>query len=117
MSHALNSLIRLFRLLFNAIFAVINMALEQLKIAILLLWDEIIILLFHFDEWVNFAFGPILKRMMHAEFGNEGETLSYVFGKYSHQCVWCYRICRVLHFLDKNHCENTVINEERERKP
>ena len=65
------------------------------------------------DQGFNTVFGPLLNILFKpARFGNPDETLSSVFGKYSDQCVWCNRICRVLHWIDKDHCKKSIEEDE-----
>ena len=61
------------------------------------------------DQGVNVVFAPVLNVVFKpAKFGDPDETLSSVFGKYSSQCAWCSRICKLLNLVDKNHCENSI---------
>lgn len=65
------------------------------------------------DQGVNVLFAPLLNVVFRIDgFGYPDETLSSVFGKYSGQCVWCYRVCKLLHWIDKDHCEKSIENDE-----
>ena len=68
------------------------------------------------DQGVNVIFAPVLSLIFKpAKFGNPDETLSSVFGKYSDQCIWCFRICRLLHWIDKDHCSKSIELDEGEK--
>lgn len=61
------------------------------------------------DQGVNVVFAPVLNVVFKpAKFGDPDETLSSVFGKYSNQCIWCSRICKLLNLVDKNHCKDSI---------
>ena len=65
------------------------------------------------DQGVNVLLAPLLNIIFKpAKFGDPDETLSSVFGKYSGQCVWCHRICKALHWIDKDHCKKSIENDE-----
>ncbi len=66
------------------------------------------------DQGVNVLAGPLLNALLRpkARFGATDETLSSVFGKNREECKVCYWICRVLHLLDKNHCEKSIELDE-----
>ena len=65
------------------------------------------------DQGVNVLLAPLLNLIFRIDgFGDPDETLSSVFGKYSGQCVMCYRICKILHWIDKGHCEKSIEIDE-----
>lgn len=72
-------------------------------------------LLVWFDNGVNVALGPLLNVLLRTNrFGFNDETLSSVFGKEVRggQCKFCFYVCRVLYFLDKNHCKKSIEDDE-----
>ena len=69
------------------------------------------------DQSANVIFAPILNLFVQgsgAKFGDEDETLSSVFGKNvrSGTCRLCTIMCRLLHWLDKGHCEKSIETDE-----
>lgn len=69
------------------------------------------------DQLANTLFCPLLNKMVApggARFGFPDETLSSVFAKNVrlNKCKICVMICKVLHFFDKGHCENSIELDE-----
>lgn len=46
--------------------------------------------------------------------GDPDETMSSRMGKRiaSGNCWGCYRVCRILHFIDKDHCRKSIEEDE-----
>lgn len=68
------------------------------------------------DQGLNVIFAPLLNALLRPElhFGSPDETLSSVFGKNVrvNRCRVCRWICMLLHVFDKNHCENSIEDDE-----
>lgn len=65
------------------------------------------------DQGINVILAPLLNIIFKpGKFGNPDETLSSVFGKNQDRCKLCSIICRLLHMIDKNHCEKSVEYDE-----
>lgn len=72
------------------------------------------------DQGANVLFSPLLNWILHhqtagnppAWFGYEDETLSSVFGKNREVCKACYVVCRLLHWVDKDHCKKSIEADE-----
>lgn len=67
-----------------------------------------------FNQCCNVVFGPLLNlilRPKQARFGDPDETLSSVLGKgvANGDCRLCRPVCRVLNWIDPNHCQ---LNQE-----
>lgn len=71
-------------------------------------------ILISIDQFINVLLSPILNYLLNPvhRFGYPDETLSSVFGKNKKQCKMCYWICRALHLLDKNHCDDSIESDE-----
>ena len=72
-------------------------------------------ILISIDQFFNVLLSPIFNFFLRPEhkFGYPDETLSSVFGKNnSGNCKTCYYICMCLHFLDKEHCKNSIEHDE-----
>jgi len=87
---------------------------QAVKNMISLVWRYLFEILIWIDQGANVIFYPLLNIVFHpAKFGSADETLSSVFGKYSDQCIWCYRVCIVLDFvLGKKHCKKSIEEDE-----
>lgn len=76
------------------------------------LWDMLI----SFDQMINVAFRWPLNKINNgpAKFGYPDETLSSVMGKNirAGRCKFCYVICRIIHIIDKSHCQKTIEYDE-----
>ena len=74
------------------------------------LWN----ILISIDQFFNVLLSPLLNWTLKPDykFGDEDETLSSVFGKNKAKCKACYWICRALHLIDKNHCEESIELDE-----
>jgi len=65
------------------------------------------------DIGLSVIFAPILNILFApAKFGSPYETLSEIFGEHSHECKWCFRICKLLHLLDRDHCKKSIKHNE-----
>lgn len=68
------------------------------------------------DQFLNVLLGPSLNAILKpvAKFGYPDETLSSVFGKNveSGTCRACRFMCRMLHWFDKNHCQESIESDE-----
>jgi len=66
------------------------------------------------DQGANAIFGWLFNLLMkptaEAQFGNPDETLSSVFGKNAAlgKCPVCIFMCRILHKIDKHHCQESI---------
>jgi len=60
-------------------------------------------LLISIDQWFNTLFA-----------GNPDETISSRMGKQVRdgKCIGCYWICRLIHFIDPNHCTKSIEDDE-----
>lgn len=71
------------------------------------------------DQGGNVIFAPLLNCFLRpvVRFGDPDETLSSVFGKNvsTGSCLGCKVMCKVLHWLDPNHCAKSVEADEGSR--
>lgn len=74
------------------------------------LWDILISIDQFFNVFLRWPLNYFLKPKY--RFGYPDETLSSVFGKNRKQCRACYWVCRMLHLIDKNHCEESIETDE-----
>lgn len=69
------------------------------------------------DQLANVIFSPILNMILGSSthhFGDPGETLSSVMGKNIRDgnCKGCKLVCKVLNFLQTNHCVKSIEDDE-----
>lgn len=80
------------------------------------LWNIVVLI----DQALNTVFGPLLNVLFGVKehrFGDPDETLSSVLGKnvQDGECVGCKFICRVLNWLDPNHCAENIETDRGDR--
>lgn len=74
-------------------------------------------LLLAIDQLANVLFSPLLNLMVRqggALYGDPDETISSVSGKNFRDgtCLGCTWLCRLLHLVDRNHCERSIETDE-----
>ena len=70
-------------------------------------------ILISLDQLAAVVLAPLLNKLMSDnsyKFGHPDETLSSVMGKNIKmgRCRGCYFVCRMLHLLDKDHCQKSI---------
>lgn len=77
-------------------------------------WKRLVISI---DQDFNVWLSPILNQFLPlggSRFGYEDETLSSVFAKNAQHARWCCVMCKLLNFLEPDHCNKSIERDEGE---